>query len=350
MLQRIFLYMLMVVFLQSGLFGMQKHAVVLQYHRFDENRYPTTNIPMKLFTQQIEYLLGNHYTIWPLSKVVRYLMNDQELPDKTVCVTMDDAYKSVYTKAYPLLKKYKLPFTIFINSGPVLHESPYYLSWGEMREMGNFGAEYANHTYSHQYLVRDGIKDPKKYKKHVVKEIEMCENKIEKELNGHVCTYPKMLAYPFGEYDKKLMKTVKELGYIGIAQNSAPISSKSNFMALTRFPMSGDYGKIEQFKLKVNTLPMPLKNLPDEDTLVSESNNPPSLTLTLKKPLKSMQCFTADGKKIIMEWLSDTRVKVQSEQPLQYPRNHYTCTAHAKGNAWYWYSHLWIILEEKTTQ
>ncbi len=350
MFQRMFLYIFIVIFLQSGLLGMQKHAVVLQYHRFDENKYSTTSIPMKLFTQQIEYLLRNNYTIWPFSKVVRYLSNDKELPDKTVCITIDDAYKSIYTNAYPLLKKHKLPFTIFVNSVPVVHESPFYLTWDEMREMGRFGAEYANHTYSHQYLVRDGIKDPKNYKKHVVKELELCEKKIEKELGKYVCTHPKMLAYPFGEYDKKLMKTVKELGYIGIAQNSAPISSESNFMALTRFPMTGAFGKMEQFKLKINTLPLPLKSISNEDTLVSKSNNPPSLTLKLKKPLKNMQCFTADGKKITMEWLSDTKVKIQSDLPLEYPRNHYTCTAHAKGNAWYWHSHLWVILEEKTTE
>jgi len=343
---QIFIYWLLIMStLYSSLFATSSHAVVLQYHRFDENKYPSTSISMELFTKQVEYLVKNNYTVWPLSKIVKYLLKKKELPDKTVSITMDDAYQSVYTKAYPLLKKYKLPFTVFVNSAPVIHKSIRYLSWDEMREMGEHGAEYANHTYSHQYLVRDGVKNPENYKKHVTKEIEMCEVKIEKELGKNVCTGPKLLAYPFGEYDVKLMKLVKSLGYVGVAQNSGPISRKSNFMALTRFPMSGGFGEMDQFKLKINTLPLSLQNVSSEDTLVDKSNNPPSLVLTLKKPLKNLQCFTAEGKKITMQWINERRVKIQSELPLLYPRNHYTCTAHAKGDAWYWYTHLWVVLK-----
>jgi len=329
----------------SSLLAASSHAVVLQYHRFDETKYPSTSISMELFTQQVEYLVKNNYTVWPLSKIVQYLLQKKELPDKTVSITIDDAYHSVYTKAYPLLKKYKLPFTVFVNSVPIVHESVHYLTWDEMREMGRYGAEYANHTYSHQYLVRDGIKNPENYKKYVIKQIEMCEVKIEKELGKKVCTEPKILAYPFGEYDVKLMKVVKSLGYIGVAQNSGPISDESDFMALTRFPMSGGFGEMNQFILKIDTLPLPLQNVSNEDTLVDKSNNPPSLILTLKKPLNDLQCFTADGKKITMQWINERTVKIRAEQPLAYPRNHYTCTAHAKGNAWYWYSHLWVILK-----
>lgn len=338
-------YLFLLFALQSCIMGSQNHAIVLQYHRFDENKYPSTSIPMELFTRQIEYLVKNNYTVWPLSKIVQYLSEKKELPDKTVALTMDDAYQSVYTKAYPLLKKYNLPFTVFVNSLPVIHRSIRYLSWNEMQEMGEHGAEYANHTYSHPYLVRDEIKDPKNYKKHITKEIQICEAKIEKELGNRVSTHPKMLAYPFGEYDVKLMKLLKSLRYVGVAQNSGPISSESNFLALTRFPMSGGFGKMNQFKLKINTLPLPLQKVSSEETLVDKSNNPPSLVVTLKKPLKDLQCFTSDGKKIKMQWINEKRVKIQSESSLAYPRNHYTCTAHAKGNTWYWYSHLWVVLK-----
>ncbi len=340
------LYLFVIVSISySSLFATSSHAVVLQYHRFDESKYPSTNISMKLFTQQIKYIVQNNYNVWPLSKIIKYLQENKTLPNRTVAITIDDAYQSVYTKAFPLLKKYTLPFTIFVNSLPIIHESLNYLTWDEMREMGKYGAEYANHTYSHQYLVRDGMKNSNDYKKYVTKEIEMCEMKIEKELGKKVCTNPKILAYPFGEYDSKLVHITKSLGYVGVAQNSAPISSTSNFMALTRFPMSGGYGVMDQFILKINTLPLPLKSISNEDTLVTALNNPPILTLILKETHKDLQCFTADGKKIKMQWLSDTKVTIQATLPLMYPRNHYTCTAHAQGNAWYWYSHLWVVLK-----
>jgi len=341
-------FLLAVVIISSSLSAMQNYAVVLQYHRFDETKYPSTNVSMELFTKQINYLVTNSYTIWLLSKVVRYLLTKKQLPDKTVALTMDDAYRSVYTKAYPLLKKYHLPFTLFINSLPIMHESENYLTWDEMREMGKNGAEFANHTYSHQYLVRDNIESSKNYENYVTNEIQKCEVRIEKELGKKVCTTPKMLAYPFGEYDKKLMNITQELGYIGVAQNSGPISSESNFLALRRFPMSGGYGTMEQFVLKINTVPMPLKSVENEDTIVDTGNNPPHLTLTLQKPLKGFECFNANGDKLNMKWLSDTKVTIQSPLPLQYPRNHYTCTAPTEDKAvWYWYSHLWVVLKEQ---
>ncbi len=340
-------FLLAVVIISSSLSAMQSHAVVLQYHRFDETKYPSTSLSMELFTKQIKYLVENNYTVWPLSKVVRYLLAKKPLPDKTIVLTMDDAYRSVYTKAYPLLKKYHLPFTLFVNSLPIIHESQNYLTWDEMREMGKNGAEFANHTYSHQYLVRDNIENSKNYENYVTNEIQKCEVKIEKELGTKVCTAPKMLAYPFGEYDAKLIALVKKLGYVGIAQNSGPISSESNFMALTRFPMSGGYGVMEQFVLKIDTLPLPLALVESEDTIVDESNNPPLLTLALQKPLKAFQCFNANGEKLTMKWLSETKVTIQSTQPLAYPRNHYTCTAPAEDGRWYWYSHLWVVLRTK---
>ncbi len=333
--------------LSVSLFGQVQHAVILQYHRFDDIRYPSTSISMKLFRQQIEYLVQHHYNVLPLSKVVTALRENKMLPDKTVVISIDDAYQTVYTNAYPLLKKYHLPFTLFVNSLPIIHESQNYLTWDEMREMGKNGAEFANHTYSHQYLVRDNIENSKNYENYVTNEIQKCEIKIEKELGKKVCTAPKMLAYPFGEYDAKLMALVQKLGYVGIAQNSGPISSESNFMALTRFPMSGGYGVMEQFVLKIDTLPLPLASVENEDTIVDESNNPPLLTLTLQKPLKAFQCFNANGEKLTMRWLSETKVTIQSTQPLAYPRNHYTCTAPAEDGRWYWYSHLWVVFRAK---
>jgi peptidoglycan/xylan/chitin deacetylase (PgdA/CDA1 family) len=339
-------FSIITIFASVSAYALQNYAVVLQYHRFDESKYPSTSLSMERFTKQIEYLVGHNYTIWPLSKIVRYLQNNKALPSKTVAITIDDAYKSSYTKAYPLLKKYHLPFTIFVSSLPVINNSQNYLTWDEMREMGKNGAEFANHSYSHPYLMRERLQHKSDYEAYVSNVILKCEEKLEEELGDFVAKNPKMFAYPFGEYDKRLMQIVRSLGYVGVAQNSAPISSESDFMQLTRFPMSGDFGDMEQFVLKVETQPLPLESS-QEDTLVKKHNNPPSLVLRLKKPLKGLRCFTADGKKIEMRYLSEKKVLVKAKIPLLYPRNHYTCTAPAKEGRWYWYSHLWVVLDEK---
>jgi len=325
----------------------ESHAIILQYHRFDESKYPSTDISMELFTKQIEYLAKNNYKVMPLSEIVNYLMQKKELPPKTVAITMDDAYKSVYTKAYPLLKKNKFPFTVFVNSSPIIHHSKNFVSWENMREMGANEAEFANHTYTHQYLVRMDANDSKNYEKDVTKEIEISETQLEKNLGKYLCTNPKMLAYPFGEFDVGLMRLVKKLGYVGIAQNSGPVSNNSNLSALHRFPMSGGFGKMKEFILKLNTLPLPLTATSNEETIVDKSNNPPLFSITLKKELKGLHCFRSNGEKIKMNWLSKKHVQMQSNSLLKYPRDHYTCTSMASKGRWYWYSHMWVVLQDK---
>jgi len=323
------------------------HAIILQYHRFGESRYPSTDIAVDLFKKQMAYLHDNHYNVVPLSLVVEDLIHKKPLPQKTVVITMDDAYRTVYTNAYPILKKYNFPATIFVNSLPVIHHSKRYMTWNEMREMGKNGAEFANHTYSHEYLVRIDADKPLEYKKDVTKEIVKCEKKLQKELGKYLCSKPKMLAYPFGEFDIRLMKIIKKLGYIGIAQNSGPVSQRSNLLALTRFPMSASFGKMPSFILKLHTLPLAVRSTSTEDTMVTKENNPPVFRLKLEKKYKDLQCFTSNGKKIDMKWLSDKEVQMQSEVLLQYPRDHYTCTAWAAKGRWYWFSHMWVVQKEK---
>jgi len=324
----------------------ESHAIILQYHRFGESKYPSTNISMELFKKHMAYLYNNNFNVIPLSEVVDALMYKRELPPKTVAITIDDAYKTVYTKAYPVMKKYNFPSTTFVNSLPIIHKSKRYMSWDDMREMGKNGAEFANHTYSHQYLVRYDKNSSKDYIKEITKEIQKSEAKIEKELGKYVCTTPKMLAYPFGEFDAELMQLMKKLGYVGIAQNSGPISTRSNLLALNRFPMSSHFGKMKSFLLKINTLPLAVKSTSTDDTIVTEKNNPPHFSMKLEKKFTNLQCFTSNGKKIDMKWLSPTEVEMQSYVKLKYPRDHYTCTSMASKGKWYWYSHMWVIQKD----
>ena len=324
------------------------HVIILQYHRFGESRYASTNINMDLFKKQMAYLYDNNYSVVPLSLVVRDLIDKKPLPKKAVVITMDDAYRTVYTNAYPILKKYNFPTTIFVNSLPVIHHSKRYMTWDEMREMGKNGAEFANHTYSHQYLVRIDANKPLKYNRDIIKEIVKCEKKLQKELGDSLCSKPKMLAYPFGEFDIRLMQILRKLGYIGIAQNSAPVSQRSNLLALTRFPMSASFGKMPSFKLKLHTLPLAVSTTSTEETLVTKKNNPPLLRLKFEKKYKDLQCFTSNGEKIDMQWISDKEVQIQAKVPLQYPRDHYNCTALASKGRWFWFSHMWVV--QKATE
>ena len=344
--------MLLFLLLLSGLFSevfasSSGHGVILQYHRFDESKYKSTNVSMEKFKRHMNYLLDNNYTIIPLSSMVKLLQEKKPLPHKAVAITMDDAYKSIYTEAFGFLKEHSIPFTVFVNSQFVNRKSKRYLSWEDMRVMGKSGAEFANHTYAHIHLPRVERDDYKKWKKIASEDIVKCQKDLEKNLSKDILTAQKILVYPYGEYDKRVLKLVAELGYIGIAQVSGPVDVNSNLLTLHRFPMSGNYGSVSDFRLKVNTVPLPVTYKSSEETIVSKENNPPSLTIGLKKKFHDLQCFNSSGKKIAMQYKSPLSVEMKSEEPLNYPRDRYTCTAKTESGKWYWFSHLWVILKEK---
>ena len=76
------------------------HAVILMYHRFGEDRLPSTNIRLDQFDAHLEKLSSGNYSVWPLAKIVDHLQKDMPLPDRTVAITIDDAYLSVFTEAW----------------------------------------------------------------------------------------------------------------------------------------------------------------------------------------------------------------------------------------------------------
>ncbi len=317
-------------------------AVVFMYHRFGDERYPSTNIKLEQFEQHLEYIEKNGFNIWPLSKVVRYIQEGKKLPLKTVVLTIDDAYITTYTNAYPRLKAKKFPFTVFISTNAVDSTSKNYMNWEQMREMGKNGAEFANHSLSHAYLLIEKTETLKGWKNRVKMEIKGAQERLYEELGNSTNKNPKLFSYPFGEYDKNITKFLKGLGYVGITQTSGVVSSDSDLMALPRFAMAEAYADIEDFILKINTLPLPVESISPSEPVIS-SNNPPLLNIKLKRVVNNIQCYIANGDKIDIEWISKTELKIQAKVPLIAPRDRYTCTAPAKEGRWYWHSNLWII-------
>nr|MBC8241481.1 hypothetical protein [Alphaproteobacteria bacterium] len=79
-------------------------AVVLMYHRFGDSRYPTTSIQLAQFEAHIAELKSGPYTVLPVPEILRRLRVGEDLPDRTVGITIDDAYTSVYKEAWPRLR------------------------------------------------------------------------------------------------------------------------------------------------------------------------------------------------------------------------------------------------------
>ncbi|HEY9203591.1 MAG TPA: polysaccharide deacetylase family protein [Sulfurimonas sp.] len=317
-------------------------AVVFMYHRFGDSRYPSTNIRMEQFEAHLQYLSQNGYNVWSLSKIVRHILEGREIPKKVVALTIDDAYKSIYTNAFEKFKKYNFPFTVFVNSTSIDSGSKNYMSWDEMREMQAFGAEFANHSTTHDYMLPQEGEDEQSWKKRIKEQIESAQKRLQEELGETTNENPKLFSYPFGEYTKESAEYIQSLGYIGITQTSGAIGMHSDTRTLPRFAMSEAYADMDGFTLKLKTLPLPIESVSSIEPLVKEEN-PPKLTIKLKHPLKNVGCYLSSGKAITVEWLSDREFSVQADEALKAPRDRYTCTAPSNDGRWYWYSHLWIV-------
>lgn len=334
------IFLLLLLFFTSSLFS--QSAVVFMYHRFGEVKYPSTNIRLEQFEQQLNYLEKHNYNVWHLSKVVNHIINKKTIPPNTVALTIDDAYISAYTEAYPMLKSKNFPFTIFLSTNPVDHKSKFYMSWEMMREMQSNGAEFANHSQTHPFLLPQKGETEPIWTKRVTQEIENAQLRLQEEFGENTNENPRLFSYPFGEYNLKITQIVQELGYIGITQTSGPIGESSDLKTLSRFPMAEAYANPKGFITKLNTLPMPIESISPKESVI-KGENPPKLRIKLKRALKHLRCYISSGEPIELRWLSQTEFEVTSDKALQPPRDKYTCTAPTKSGKWYWYSKLWII-------
>src|SRR3546814_10430794 len=92
------------------------------YHRFGEHKAAATNITLQQFAAHIAELTSGRYSVLPLPEIVAALREGRPLPDRTVAITIDDAYLSVYREAWPMLKAAGLPFTLFAATDPLRSE------------------------------------------------------------------------------------------------------------------------------------------------------------------------------------------------------------------------------------
>lgn len=337
------LLLTLILLLPLAAIGNSPHGVVLMYHRFDEERYPSTNITLEQFEAQLDYLQQEGFTIWPLRRFLSAILTNEEVPDRSVALTVDDAYLSVYEKAFPIAKQRKVPLTVFVSTDAVDHHLGGYMSWAQMREMAAHGIDFANHGASHDHLTewREG-EDEAGWAARVTQDIEGAQQRLDKELGAQ---RPLLFAYPYGEFDCALAKLVRKLGYLGLGQHSGAIGPLTPRDALPRFPINEHYAPLEQFADKVASLPLPVAEQHPRDTQIGE-NNPPTLELKIAPdegpPVEAIRCYLGNGRPLQVEVVDKWSVRLSAQTPLRRGRSRYNCTAPAGKGRFYWFSQPWL--------
>ena len=308
------------------------------YHRFEENKYPSTNIKKEVFIEHIKTIKSldiNFIDFKKFKEIIKININKNY-----VLLTIDDGFESFYLNAWPILKEEKIPFILFISTREIGKYG--YMTWDQIRKIMKSGlVTIGNHSHSHEYLV--DLKDNEiKY------DIEKATQNFEKEIGFS----PKIFSYPFGEYSNNFKKIISELGFeFAFGQHSGVIDPTKDFLELPRFPINEKYGELKRFKSILNTLPFPYKNiLPDNKYLVN-NENPPEVTIQFYENLiniKNINCYSNEGniwKKSEIQFINKDKLKILLKEKFKSERGRINCSLWAEAGKWRWLGIQYVIAE-----
>ena len=182
---------------------------ILCYHQFADACKSQMCMPSDVFNRQMKYLKDNRYRVITFSQLLDFLNYRRAIPKKAVLITIDDGYLSVYTHAYPILKKYGFPATLFIYTD-FTGNGRLACTWDQLREMKAAGFEIGSHSVSHADLTkkRQG-ETTRAYLERVKKELIVSKKIIDKKMAQDT----RIFAFPYGRHNKTVMKIAGNAGY-----------------------------------------------------------------------------------------------------------------------------------------
>ncbi|MFC1523246.1 polysaccharide deacetylase family protein [Thermodesulfobacteriota bacterium] len=242
---------------------------ILIYHRFGEGQYPTTNVAVDRFREQMVYLRDNGYTVISLQELATTLERGATPREKSVVITIDDGYLSTYTEAWPILKSFGFPFTVFIYVKGVDKRYRNFITWDQIREMKEAGVDIQDHSYSHHRLGdRPAGMNDQQYRQWIHDDLQKGAAIMTRELG----VKPGFFAIPYGEYNTLVIEEAKKLGYRAIfTQDPGSVSKDTDIHTIPREPILGnDWASMAHFRMILERVDLPVAEmLPSIDPLTN---------------------------------------------------------------------------------
>jgi len=207
----VILYQSIFLITNNAIYAEEVTIPILTYHNFTTEEGSSYDINIVEFEKQMDYLSAHNYSVISLSELLARVRSGQ-LPPKPIVITIDDGFKSTYTLAYPVLKKYNFPATLFLYTN-FIEKNNYSLTWEEIREMTKNNIEIGSHTLSHCNLLKyKKNEDYETYLARIRREIFLSKEILESKIGKKV----KFFAYPYGVYSPIIKNLVIQAGYEGI--------------------------------------------------------------------------------------------------------------------------------------
>ena len=308
-------------------YSSDKGIISLMYHRFNESKYPSTNIQINIFKEDIKIIKKLEYEFYNPAEFAKNFSIPKK--NKKILITIDDAFSSFYESAWPFLKENRIPFILFVSTEAVGKFG--YMSWSQLKEIEKEDFAYiGNHSHTHDYLVDLS-------KEEFLKDIENSKKIFISKLGYN----PIFFSYPFGEYSNEITKHISENFKYSFGQHSGVIDINKNKFELPRFPINEKYGDLKRFKFLIKLQPLQFKKIKPQERLLDKKNNPPNFSVEFfqnQKNIDKINCFSDEGN----EWkksninINNNVLKINFREKFLFRRGRINCSLNDDG-IWRWF-------------
>jgi poly-beta-1,6-N-acetyl-D-glucosamine N-deacetylase len=313
--------------------------ITLMYHRFEENKYPSTNIKILDFEKHLKIIQKNNIKfINPKNFEIELKDNKKQ---RKILLTIDDGFLSFYQNAWPILKEKKIPFILFVSTREV--GSFNYMNWDQIKEVGKEKfVEIGNHSHTHEYLVDENNET---IEADIQKSINIFREKLGKN--------SEFFSYPFGEYSLNFKNIIKSLGFkYAFGQHSGVVDETKNFYELPRFPINEKYGELNRFTSLTKTIPFKYKNIFPKEKYLLIDNNPPKVKIEFYeniKNLKSINCYSNEAdkwRKSEIGFVSSNILQIFIREKFIGERGRINCSLRDPSGFWRWLGIQFVVSEK----
>lgn len=222
--------------------AVERHVVVLVYHRFASTVDSTMTVRMQTFEAHLHAIEAAGYHVVPLADILSWHEGKQDaLPARAVAITVDDGHRSVYETLWPALRGRPIPVTLFVYPSAISNAA-YAMTWAQLRELADTGQfDVQSHTYWHpNFRVERVHRNADDFVRFARDQLRRAMTRIETEIGTPV----HVLAWPFGIHDPELERIAREEGYTAAFTLGAhPLRLAQPAMALPRYLITDGCGE-----------------------------------------------------------------------------------------------------------
>jgi peptidoglycan/xylan/chitin deacetylase (PgdA/CDA1 family) len=233
-------------------------VIIFCYHRLvDKVRYPGTEVTPAAFEAQMKQLKDSGITVIGMQDLLAWKRGEKNIPPRCAVITFDDGWKSQYEVAWPIMKKFGYPFTMFIYTEGVRGGSlggGEAITWEQLADMRDNGVDIQAHSATHQDLreghtimLATGGKRTKtkltgpEYEQWVQNEVVGSKQLLEQRLGIKVNSF----AVPFGNYNEHVKELARNAGYEAMfTVYGQPITFNSPLDSIGRYAIEANKPKV----------------------------------------------------------------------------------------------------------